>query len=145
MIVTHSRILCGSFDCELQKNSQFAIIKISQSKPNLWYVFMVTSHRSVPSKHPWALKHCSWFWPVWVLTWDIICMEAAILTPWNSVYGAYQMSTQRVVWPWWPDQSTISYCPTCTFNLHSLIVVLSVCRHTSVALTRRSQLPPLRL
>ena len=27
-----------SFDCELQKNLQFAIIRISQSKPELWYV-----------------------------------------------------------------------------------------------------------
>ena len=32
MIVTHSRILWDSFDCELQKNSQFVIIRISQSK-----------------------------------------------------------------------------------------------------------------
>ena len=37
MIATHSRILCDSFDCELQKNLQFAIIRISQSKPDLWY------------------------------------------------------------------------------------------------------------
>ena len=29
---------CDSFDCELWKNSQFAIKRISQSKPDLWYV-----------------------------------------------------------------------------------------------------------
>ena len=38
MIVTHSRVLCDSFDCELQKSSQLAIIRISQSKPDLWYI-----------------------------------------------------------------------------------------------------------
>ena len=31
---------CDSFDYELQKNSQFVIIGISQSKPNLWYNFL---------------------------------------------------------------------------------------------------------
>ena len=29
-------------------------------------------YRSVPGKHPWALKHTSRFWPAWVLTRDII-------------------------------------------------------------------------
>ena len=38
IIVIRSRILCDSFDCELQKNLQFAIIRISQSKPDLQYV-----------------------------------------------------------------------------------------------------------
>ena len=36
--VIRSKILCNSFDCELQKNLQFTIIRISQSKPDLWYV-----------------------------------------------------------------------------------------------------------
>ena len=37
IIVICSRILCNSFDCELQRNSQFAISRISQSKPDLRY------------------------------------------------------------------------------------------------------------
>ena len=35
MVVTHSKILCDSFDCEFQKNSQFTIIRIWQSKLDL--------------------------------------------------------------------------------------------------------------
>ena len=28
------------------------------------------TYRSVPGRHPWALKHNSQFWPTWVLTQD---------------------------------------------------------------------------
>ena len=30
---------------------------------------------SVPSKHPWALKHNLQFQPAWALTWDINCIH----------------------------------------------------------------------
>ena len=66
------------------------------------------------------------FRPPWVLTWDIIpyiCMEAAILTPWNSVYGCLprsgclpgtlhavctHMVCTHVVCVWWLYPQTIN-------------------------------------
>ena len=41
----------------------------------LTIIFGQYTYRSVPGKHPWALKHNSLFWPAWTLTRDIFSIR----------------------------------------------------------------------
>ena len=45
-VIEYARVvLYDAFGCELLKNSQFPIIRISQSKPDLWYLICMSKMR----------------------------------------------------------------------------------------------------
>ena len=53
-------------------------------------------YRSIPGKHPWALKRNSWFWAAWALTRD----QNSIRLYRSCYSGPLKCSTWVLTWEW---------------------------------------------